>query len=481
MSSPTRTVNAPRHEEAPQSRLPHRRLVLRPGNISYVVTAGLLGVGLVSLLMFDLPREAVGYLVIGLVLCALLLGVHIGVSMILIPTFGLFVLGKLPTVVGTFEGVVFNTVASWQLSVIPMFVLMGIAMWKGGLTSRAFDVALLWLGRSPGGVAVGTNLAGAGLSAASGSSIAITVALGRIAIPEMLKLKYSPALATGTVAMAGTLGQVIPPSVMLVIYSGLVQTATGPQLIAGVVPGIILAVAFGGVIVVWTLIKPSSAPRVVTRAPLGQKLRSLVGIVPIAVVVLVVIGGMLAGLYTPTEAGAFGALASIVVSVLSFPRKERTFRRIRSFVGESLMETVVSSAALFLLVIGVTVMTRLMALSGVAQSATNFLVGLGMPTVVFLLVLIVLFVLLGMFLDELSMILLTLPVLIGPLTALGVDMIWFGIFLMMLVQIGMVAPPIGILSFIVHGLTKDPAVNQGTASSSPTCSRVWPRSSSSRS
>lgn len=417
---------------------------------------------LVGLILFaDLSRMVTGLLVIALMLALMLLRIPIGVTMVSASILGLWSLAGKGALVGSLQEITFGSFASWSLSVIPMFVLMGIAMGKSGLTSGAYNVARKWLGRMPGGLAVATNFAGAGLAAGSGSSIGITYAIGRVAIPEMIRSGYRPSLATGSVAMAGTLGQVIPPSVMLVIYAGVAEVPIGPQLMAGIIPGIILALVFGTVIILWASFKPSVAPRTDLQVPWGDRLKSLLQLVPLAIIVAVVVGGIYAGLFTATEAGAYGALVTVVFGVVAVLRSRRSGKAVGVFLRESLIETVSATAAVFLLLVGVQLLTRVMAMSGVAQGLSDYIVGLGLSKIAFLFMLVVIYLVLGAFLDELAMMLLTIPIFIAPLTALDVDLLWFGVFLIILVEIGLVAPPIGVLSFIVHGIAESSTRGMG--------------------
>jgi C4-dicarboxylate transporter DctM subunit len=415
-----------------------------------------------AVLVLDLPRPAVGLLCVALVLSLIGANVHVGIAMIAAGGIGLYTLGGPRVMAGSLSDVVFASAASWQLSVIPMFIFMGMMMWKSGLTAAAYSTARLWLGRLPGGLAIATNFAGAGLAASSGSSIGISYALGRSAIPEMLKAGYRPSLATGTVAAAGTLGQLIPPSVMLVLYAGIAQTPVGPQLLASVVPGVLVACAFGAMITGWVMLRPASAPRLdLGGVTWGQRLRALKDIIPVAIVVLVVIGGILGGVLTATEAAAFGALASVAVAWTSVDKGERSGRKRLKLLGECLVQTAGGTAAIFLLVIGVMVLTRLVTLSRLSQELSQLVADLGLSRVTLLLLLIVVYLVLGMFLDPLASMLLTIPVLTEPLAAVGVDMLWFGVFMVLMAEVAFLSPPIGMLSFIVHKLAQEPEVNLG--------------------
>lgn len=414
------------------------------------------------ILSVDLSREITGILTLVLVLALLLAGIPIGLGMLGASVIGLMGMQGFRGVEGAFQELIYSSAASWSLSVIPLFILMGIALWKSGITTKAFEAARQWLGGVPGGLAVATNFSGAGLAAASGSSIGISYALGRIAIPEMLKVGYKPSLATGSVAVVGTLGQLIPPSILLVVYAGVAQTAVGPQLMAAIVPGVLLAIVYSVTIIVRAMINPSLAPKAdMTGVTLGTRISSLVGMLPLTAIIVVVIGGMFIGAFTPTEAGAVGALAAIVIGWLSGRKEHPGLRGFLSFMKETLTETVISAAGIFVLLIGVNILTRMLTVSRLTNYFTEWLISIELNRFVFLAMLAVLFLIMGMFLDPLAIIMLAVPILAAPLTAMGIDLIWFGVFLIMLAELGLVSPPVGILSFIVHRITREPSVNLG--------------------
>lgn len=416
-----------------------------------------------ALLWLPLSREVVGVLVIAFVVTTVNLGIPIGLSLILASSLGLWKLRGMVALGAALEESVYGGTATWQLSVIPLFILMGVALWHSGLTTKAYTSARVFLGNLPGGLAVGTNFAGAILAAASGSTVGISYALGRIAIPEMIRAKYSPRLATGVVAMAGTLGQLIPPSILLVVYAGVVQTPVGPQLLAGVVPGLILAIVFTVMIVLRGIINPKWAPT--TRIPdvtWGVRYRAFIVLLPIILIILVIIGGLFGGVFTPTEAGAFGALAALLVGWFSHRSEDRTPTQAVRFTGACLLDAVVATSGIFLLLIGVDVLTKVMTLSRVAHHISEFVLYMELSQVTFLLALIPIYLILGMFLDPMAMILLTLPVFTSSIEALHIDLIWFGVFVIMMAEIGIVTPPIGILSFIVHRIAQNREVNLGT-------------------
>jgi C4-dicarboxylate transporter, DctM subunit len=440
--------------------------------IGLIVTA--VATVLMSLYLLVVPTQKlmVGFIIILLMMALMLFKIPIGIAMSAAAVFGLYVLVGPKAVVGTLNEIVFASFASWSLSVIPMFILMGVAMGKSGLMSGAYDSARKWLSRLPGGLAIATNFAGAGMAATSGSTIGITYAIGRVSIPEMIRSGYKPSLAMGSTAMAGTLGQVIPPSVMLVIYAGVAETPVGPQLLAGLVPGVAMALLFALVIILWAWISPSSAPRGSSYL-WKERFASLISLVPVLVIAIVVLGGIYFGVFTATEAGAYGALVTLILgfglvvgrSRLALKANDQhalpTRKVVGTYISSTLMETVTAVAAVMMLLVGVNLLTRVMALSGLAQWVADMVIDLGLSQLGFLLLLIPVYLVLGFFLDTLAMMLLTIPVFIGPLTALDVDLIWFGVFLIILAEIDMVAPPLGILNFVVLAIAQSSMKGEG--------------------
>lgn len=424
------------------------RLLFVTSLASIVVLTGLL-------VFVPLPPIVTGFVVILLSIILMLAGIPIGFAILVPAALGLWTMVGFNAVIVSFEDIPFNTTASWSLTVIPMFILMGTAMANFNLTSKVFHAAKQWLGRLPGGLGIATNFAGAGLAAASGSSIAITYSLGRVAIPEMLAAGYKTKLATSTVALSGTLGMLIPPSIILVVYASTAGTPVGPQLLAGLIPGMTLAVLFSALILVWSLMDKSVAPRIGgSHVNWGARFQSLPGIIPMTLIVIAIIGGMFGGLFTPTEAGAVGAFLAVVLGWITSKGERRGLSGLATGILKSVREAVAGIAPIFLLLIGVHALTRVVTLSGIADAVSGFVTELGLGRIAFLLLLIPLIIFMGMFMDSMAMILLLVPILTPTLLLLDVDMIWFGVFLIILVEIGMVTPPIGILSFVVHRVAK---------------------------
>jgi len=415
-----------------------------------------------AMLFVELDGQAIGVITVVLMVLLLAVGIPIGFAMIASSVVGLFGLAGERVATASASAIVYDSVATWTLNVVPLFVLMGVAMWKGGVTARAYATTRQWMGWMPGGLAVATNFSGAALATSSGSTLGITFALARMSLPEMLASGYKPSLATGSVTMAGTLGQIIPPSILLVIYAGVVSVPVGPQLLAGIVPGIMLAVGFAATIIIWVWVSPSAAPRVdADDITWRSRIESLPALIPLLLVMGTVIGGMFFGVFTASEAAALGALVALVVSWVMLGKGNRGPRATVAYVRDSVLETVTSIAGLFIILIGAAMLTRVLALSGLAREITQKLVDLDLARIELLLILVVAYIVLGMFLESLPMILLTVPLLQPPLEAMGVDMIWFGIFIVIMCEIGMVFPPIGMLVFIVHRLAQNPAVSGG--------------------
>ncbi|MCC3281977.1 TRAP transporter large permease subunit [Arthrobacter caoxuetaonis] len=417
---------------------------------------------LTALILFvPMSPLATGVVVILLTVILMLAGIPIGFAILIPSALGLWVLVGFNAVLVSFEDIPFNSTASWSLTVIPMFILMGTVMANFNLTAKVFHAAKQWMGQLPGGLAVSTNFAGAGLAAASGSSIAITYSLGRVAIPEMLMAGYKPRLATASVALSGTLGMLIPPSIIMVVYASTAGTPVGAQLMAGVIPGITLAVLFSLLILVWSSLDKSLAPRTDRSGVTWMsRLQAIPGILPMTVIIFAIIGGMFGGVFTPTEAGAVGAFLAVVLGWLT-NRARRGVRGLATGVLESVREAVAGVAPIFLLLIGVHALTRVVALTGIADTVTEFVASMGLGREAFLLLLVPIIVVMGMFMDSMAMILLLVPVLTPTLLLLDADLVVFGIFLIILVEIGMVTPPIGILSYVVHRVARSTAPVHG--------------------
>ena len=335
--------------------------------------------------------------------------------------------------------------ASWSLTTIPMFLLMGSVAYHSGMTASLFSAARLWLGNLPGGLAVATNFASAGFAAASGSSLATSAAMGRLAIPEMLKAKYEPGLATGCVAAAGTLGALIPPSIMFVIYGWYTQTSIGELLIAGIVPGLLTAAIYSGMIIIRCHFNPALAPKLNIETDWPARFRVLLSVWPIPLLVFFVAGSIFGGFATATEAGAIGAFFAFAIA---FARGNMT----REVFRNSVVEALSSTASIFFVAISALLFTRFLAFAGLPIFLAKQVSLLGLDPLVLILGISVIYLVLGMFLDPLGVLLLTLPVVYPIMKSVGMDPLWMGVILVKYLEIGMITPPVGLNVYVVNSV-----------------------------
>ena len=393
-----------------------------------------------------------------LMLVLMALRVPVAVAMGIAGALGVWALTSSRALTATLGDLPFGTTASFTLSVLPMFIFMGIMLWRSGITAELYVVARHWLGWMPAGLGVTTNAAGAGLASVSGSTLGITYALSRIGIPEMLKAGYDRRLAVGAVMVAGTVGQLIPPSIYAVVYAGFAETAVGPQLLAGLVPGVLLAVAYAATMIIYTLIRPQLAPKAAgPSATWGERWAGLARIWPLPALTLLVIGGLYGGVFTATEAGAFGALGALILAAVRLPRREFV-----TSVWNALKETAAALGAILILLVGAAILSRMLALSGAARWVAESIEAANLGRVELILVMILAFLILGTFMEELSMMLLTIPVLLPASVAVGIDPVWFGVFLILLAEIAIITPPLGILVFVTWKIAQSPDVSGDT-------------------
>lgn len=336
--------------------------------------------------------------------------------------------------------------STYALSVLPMFIFIGFVAYHAGMTTQLFDAARKWLGWLPGGLAVSTILATAGFAAVSGASTATSAVFARVAIPEMLRYGYDKRLAAGVVAVGGTLAALIPPSAILVIYAVIVEESVGRLLLAGFLPGLVSALVYCLIIIIWAIRRPESAPAV-PGVSWRERMVALPPLLPIALVVVVIISAMYEGWATPTEAGALGAAIIFLVAVARGARSRA--------IWLSLMETAKLTVMIFSLVWGVTIFVRFLGYSGVAEAFASWIVSLDAPPLAIMICILLAYAVLGMFMDAIGMLVLTLPVVYPAVMALGYDSIWFGIIVVKMAEMALVTPPIGLNCFVVNAVRPD--------------------------
>jgi len=335
---------------------------------------------------------------------------------------------------------------TYTLSVLPMFILIGYLAFHAGLTEALFDAARKWLGWVPGGLAVATVMAATGFAAVSGASTATAAVFARVAVPDMLKAGYDRRLAAGVVAAGGTLATLIPPSALLVIYAIIVEESVGALLVAGFLPGLVSALIYVALIVGMATFNPKlgAALRGYTWR---DRWKSLPGTTPIIAVVVIIFSAMYFGWATPTEAGALGAFVVFVLALIHGMR----WRGLK----ESLLETAKLTVMIFSIIWGVLLFVRFLGFAGLPDAFAKWVVSLDVPPLVILICILLFYTVLGMFMDAIGMLLLTLPVVYPAVIALGYDSIWFGIIVVKMAEICLITPPIGLNCFVVNGVRPD--------------------------
>jgi tripartite ATP-independent transporter DctM subunit len=386
-----------------------------------------------------------GLLSLPAVLVLLALRMPIGIALGTVALIGIWHMRGLNVAYGMLKSAPYEFVASWSLSAIPMFLLMGAVAHHSGITSSLFNAARLWLGGLPGGLAVATNFACAGFAAASGSSVATSAALGRIAIPEMLRQGYDKGLATAVVASAGTIGALIPPSILFVLFGIFAETSITKLLIAGIFPGLLTGAVYAIMIVVRCWLNPALAPRMEIAATTREKVDALLAIWPILVLVLGIIGGLLSGFVTPTEAGAFGATLAFVIAYF---QRQLNWK----VVKDAALEAVAGTSQILFVAVGAVLLTKYMALTGVPTYLGGVIADWGLNQTVLIVGLSLVYLVLGMFLDPIGIMLLTLPIFLPMFEALKFDLVWLGVIIVKYLEIGMLTPPVGFNVYVVKSV-----------------------------
>lgn len=338
--------------------------------------------------------------------------------------------------------------ARYSLSVLPMFILIGLLAFHAGLTQKAFAAARAWAGRLPGGLAVATVFATAGFAAVSGASTATAAVFTRVSVPEMLKAGYDPRLAAGVVAAGGTLASLIPPSAILVLYGIIVEESVGALLLAGFVPGVLSAILYAGFIVLRVKISPELGPASTEAIPIFEKFKALGQAWGIISVIGIVVVGLYTGWMTPTEVGGIGAALVLMMALSNRSTHKKQ-------IVEAFVDTARLTAMVLAIVWCVLVFVRFLGFTGLPGMLADWIGNLEVPRLVILLTILATYMILGMFLDGLGMLLLTMPVVYPVILSLGYDPIWFGILVVKMIEIGLVTPPIGLNCFIVNGVRPD--------------------------
>ncbi|MFC4409940.1 TRAP transporter large permease [Chungangia koreensis] len=383
---------------------------------------------------------------IPLILLALFLaiGMPIAFALGISGSIGLLLFSGWDSFLGILSTAPYDSVKSFLLSAIPMFILMAAFMTVSGIMKDLFEAAYKWLGRLPGGLGIATIFAGAMMAAVSGSSQASAAAMSKAVAPQMRKFKYNTAFTMGVISMAGTLAVMIPPSIILILYGILTETGVGSLLIAGVVPGILTALGYIITIFIWVKLKPEIAPKIEIKPTLSERFASLKNVWPMLVIIIAVIGGIYSGIVTATEAGAMGAFITLVVVLLMGRMNMKKF-------GVALNDTIKSTTMIMTIIVGAHIFSYFLTMTQSTQKVVMMINELDISRYWILAIIILVYLILGFFMDQIAILILTLPLTFPIIMALGFNPVWFGIIITKTVEIGLVTPPVGMNVFVATG------------------------------
>jgi tripartite ATP-independent transporter DctM subunit len=392
--------------------------------------------------------ELIGIIGILTLMFFLFSGMWLGFAMAFVGFVGLVIVMGFDGAVTVMSTIPYTRSAFYSISALPLFTFMGVIVGASGIGNDLYSTAHKWFGRLPGGLAISTIFASGGFAAITGSSSASIVTLGSVAIPEMKKFHYNDKLAAGVVAAGGTIGILIPPSLGFILYAILTEESIGQLFMAGMIPGILEMIFYTTTVFVLCAYNPHYGPRG-PKTTILEKVLSLKPTWPVLTLFLLVIGGIYGGVFTPTEAGAIGAFGSIVI-VFAMRRMN-----LAEFT-KSTLDAVRLIGMIFVLVIGAFVFAHFLAMTKLPFYLSDVVVGISVNRYMVLLAIVILYIILGMFLEIFSCIVLTVPILFPTIQALGFDPIWFGVIMVRVMEIGLITPPIGMNVFMLGGVTKMP-------------------------
>ena len=389
-------------------------------------------------------------IIVGLLLAVMLAaGVHIGVALGLAGVLGTWLAIGPDAAFAQLATIPFSTTNSFTLAVIPLFILMGSLATQAGLTTDLYRAAYNWLGRLPGGLAMATTLASAAFGAASGSTVVNAAVFTKMALPQMTAFGYDRRLSAGCIAASGTLASLIPPSILMVIYAILTEQSVAMLLVAGLVPGLMSAGLYMGGIYGIARKFPQLAPRSEIEVSWRERLRSLYGVWGIAFLFLLVIGGIYTGFFVPTYAGAIGAFGAFVIVVLKGRLNRRT-------TVDTFKDAGVTTSSIFIIVIGGIIFARYLTYTGIVTDITDALLALELGKYTYLFAFAAIYLVLGMLIDPIAIMVITLPVMFPILTGVGFDPIWLGVIAIKLAEVSLITPPVGLNVYVVRSASPIP-------------------------
>ncbi len=388
---------------------------------------------------------------IGALVLLLSLRIPVAVSMGLIGILGTAVFVS-PRAVVQIANIAYSQTWSFVLVIVPLFVLMGEVIAISGLGAALFKAAAIWLRRLPGGLAIGTIAASAGFASVCGSSPITAATIGSMAVPEMIKHGYARSLAAGATAAGGTLGILIPPSVPMILYGVITETSIGGLFLAGILPGLMMAALLSTTVILQVVMNRSIAPPIINRVGFSERMRTSAEALPTVLIALMVIGALYAGIASPSETGAFGAAAAILVALVMG-------RLGRGVLSEALQKTVRTTGMFMLLLIGGLFSSFVLTRLGVPQDISNYLIGLDVSPWVIIVIINCLLLIMGMFLDPLSILVIVVPIFLDTIVGLGYDPIWFGVIVTIQIEIAAITPPVGLNLFVLRTVVPDLSIS----------------------
>lgn len=397
--------------------------------------------------------EIIGLLGILLMFILMFLKVPIAISMVVPAIFGIIYLKGWNTLAAAVETITWDHSFSYTLSTIPMFVLMGELLYICGISTELFNTFRLWLSRLKGGLGMATIGSSAVFAAASGSSLANTATMGVIASKEMLNAGYNKSLTGGTIVAGGTLGVLIPPSTLFILYGMMTEQSIGQLLVAGIIPGIMLMGLYMLTVYIAVMIKPDLAPVINAKVTWKERFVSLKSTIWILLLFAIVIGGMYIGWFNPTEAAGIGAFCTFIIALL---RKKLT---VQSFI-QALSSTLKTTGFLFAIIIMAFILNYFLTITRLPMVLADILNGLSLPPFLLFAIIILMYILLGMVMDALAMVVVTLPIILPLIHLMGLDLIWFGVIIVLVMEMAMITPPVGMNCFVLKGAAPDLSLEQ---------------------
>ncbi len=408
-----------------------------------------------------MSESALGGVLVGLMFVLFAAGVEVSIALGVVGMLGLLWLKGFTIGLGVVGSIAWSNASSFSFIAVPLFVFMSGILLHSGIGKGLYTAVARWVSFLPGGLAVASIFSCAIFAAVSGSSVATAATIGLIAIPEMERRGYARRLIFGSLAAGGTLGILIPPSIPMIIYGVMTETSIGHLYAAGIVPGVVLALLFAGFVVGYAVLWPDAAPRVAEdRGGVLDKLRSIYEVTPVALLIVVVLGSMYAGIVTPTEAAALGSLVSLLLAA-AFRRL--TWRTLR----DAFQATIRTTSMVMLIIIFASIFSHVIALIGAPKALFGLVTGLGLPRWAFFAALFAVLLVIAYALEELSVMIIILPILFPLVTGLGFEPVWFGIIMVLWLEIGLITPPVGLNLFVIQNLMPGTTARDVTLGTTP--------------